>query len=727
MKKKALSLLLAIAMVFVLMPSMAFADDAAVSGEAAAVETAEPADSTQPADAEQTAINERNVTVKVPDLQSLIEAGQIDSVQVDAKMHYGNYAAAPAGFTKTADELKGKGDTFEVEFPYFGKWEVDVTLLKDGAAVSSAQKTVPVIAENYNITVMCATLPVLILTLKSLGEALPAGPLILTVERYWSFDWNNLPGDIFANPFWDGTSFEDNTAKAYANMLYEISPDSHFYFYFNDYWIEREFVNVLWINNPIPEDHYSVRFVTDGSATYSFFRQVYGDEEDAAAKHAEMVEEVKAAKAKTLAEGRGAVDYNHLKYGKLAFYTYAVLDVEKDAEWWVVRKSVNDTFALKDKAFADTFSKDGRVSNNYINNLLNAAVAKEKGDVFRALYKFDDEDFETTRANNKKIMMILGSAKSVEDATPLENYVKLTEAYYGNAYDYYYKGHPGYVPELNPGRKEVLEGLGMKILDSSIAAEIFLFFDPDVQLSGYQSSTFSSASGPQGCLFNTSKEEAYAQSIPYDGMEFFATDMRTKTVADEATLALIKNPDHHNYLLEFNDTTTYDYGVYDADTEELYYIKDGAVVYKDPKVGDEVTVNGSRYRVVSASKRNVRLVEAKDTKIVTVPNTIKIGNKTYKVTSVAAGSFKNPKIRTVKIGANVLQIYSSAFKGSKATKVYVKTKKLTKSKVKGSLKGSKVTTVSVKVGTKSLNKKYAKKYKAYFTKKNAGKSVKIMI
>ena len=54
-----------------------------------------------------------------------------------------------------------------------------------------------------------------------------------------------------------------------------------------------------------------------------------------------------------------------------------------------------------------------------------------------------------------------------------------------------------------------------------------------------------------------------------------------------------------------------------------------------------------------------------------------------------------------------------------------KSKKLKKSSVKGSLKGSKIKTVQVKVGKKKDNKKYVKKYKKIFTKKNAGKKVKI--
>ena len=50
---------------------------------------------------------------------------------------------------------------------------------------------------------------------------------------------------------------------------------------------------------------------------------------------------------------------------------------------------------------------------------------------------------------------------------------------------------------------------------------------------------------------------------------------------------------------------------------------------------------------------------------------------------------------------------------------------MTKKSVKASLKGSKVKTVQVKVGSKKVNKKFVKKYKKIFTKKNAGKKVTV--
>ena len=138
---------------------------------------------------------------------------------------------------------------------------------------------------------------------------------------------------------------------------------------------------------------------------------------------------------------------------------------------------------------------------------------------------------------------------------------------------------------------------------------------------------------------------------------------------------------------------------------------------------------------------NVNLAKAKNAKTVTVPKTIKIEGKTFKVVRINKDAFKGAKIRTVTIGANVTTINAYAFRGSKVTKVTIgknvkkiaakafrgskaakltivlKTKKLTKaSTFRNFLKGSKAKTVTVqvKVGTKKQNKTYVKKDKKIF-------------
>ena len=109
----------------------------------------------------------------------------------------------------------------------------------------------------------------------------------------------------------------------------------------------------------------------------------------------------------------------------------------------------------------------------------------------------------------------------------------------------------------------------------------------------------------------------------------------------------------------------------------------------------------------------------------TVPVTVSLNGKTYKVTEIWANAFKGTKATSVTIGNNVKTIKAKAFNGSKVTTLNVTSKSLTKKSVKGSLKGSKVKIVKVKVGSKSQNKKFVKKYKSFFTKANAGKKVTV--
>ena len=142
------------------------------------------------------------------------------------------------------------------------------------------------------------------------------------------------------------------------------------------------------------------------------------------------------------------------------------------------------------------------------------------------------------------------------------------------------------------------------------------------------------------------------------------------------------------------------------------------------------TVSSQKYKVTkvatSKAKGTVTFTKSKNAKSVTVPKTVKLADgRTYNVTAVGAKAFTGSKVRTATIGANVTTLKAYAFKGSKATKVIVKTKKFKKSTVKKSLKNSKVKYVVVKVGTKKQNKTYVKKYKKFFTKANAGKKVTV--
>ena len=131
-------------------------------------------------------------------------------------------------------------------------------------------------------------------------------------------------------------------------------------------------------------------------------------------------------------------------------------------------------------------------------------------------------------------------------------------------------------------------------------------------------------------------------------------------------------------------------------------------------------------KMLTDAEKALAVAQKKAVKSVTV-NTKTVTAKTVKTTITKAGG-DSKYVTTIILGKNVKKISKSAFKNYKKAKtLVVKTKKLKRSTVRNSLKGSKITRVKVKVGNKKTNKKYVKKYKIIFTKKNVGKKVKVSL
>lgn len=154
----------------------------------------------------------------------------------------------------------------------------------------------------------------------------------------------------------------------------------------------------------------------------------------------------------------------------------------------------------------------------------------------------------------------------------------------------------------------------------------------------------------------------------------------------------------------------------------------GASVEPSIKDGAKYKTNIGTVKVISAKNQTVSFIKANTAKkSIAIPMNVKISGKSFAVIKIGSSAFKGAKATKVSIGANVKTISKYAFKGSKVKSLIVKTRKLTKKSVKGSLKSSKVSTLTIKVGSKSLNKKYLKKYKRYFTRSNAGRKVKLKL
>ena len=144
-----------------------------------------------------------------------------------------------------------------------------------------------------------------------------------------------------------------------------------------------------------------------------------------------------------------------------------------------------------------------------------------------------------------------------------------------------------------------------------------------------------------------------------------------------------------------------------------------------PAVGTTITVKGVTYKVTKADAVNgtvsaVKLKATKKTKV-TIQDTVKVGNYSFKVTTIGKNAFKNnKKLKSIVIGNNVKSIGSNAFsKASKLSSVTFKGTKIVKvgrNAFKGTSSKMKVT-VPKKMKSKTLRALKKNLQKAKISKK----------
>ncbi len=125
--------------------------------------------------------------------------------------------------------------------------------------------------------------------------------------------------------------------------------------------------------------------------------------------------------------------------------------------------------------------------------------------------------------------------------------------------------------------------------------------------------------------------------------------------------------------------------------------KSEPIVIKGATVGTKITVSGIKYQVTGKNAVKCIGISTKG-KSTTVPASVKINGKIYRVTAVESNSYKNNKnITKASLGANVTRIGANAFlncKNLKELKIYGNNlKSIGKNCVKGIKKGASITII----------------------------------
>lgn len=598
-KRRVFASLLVMAMVLSPLSGTDFYVSAAASGESAKTGTGEVTTTAVTAEnelgdveLEQTNVNATDLTLRIAGNDAIMADGRADSLKVTAKMYYGDTVTQHV--TKTIPLENGKTE-YSMDFENFGKFSVTVEYVKAGAVVSASETvTVGIVAEQYNLALINGTFPAVLFSLSlwnetgsdycitSDAEGNPI-PTMVIFERLSAWNWNELPEHVYQLPTayegeYDGTFVDWLGARrkmsAYVRDLYEISPGAKFNLYSTDNYIEN--MMVLFEANQIPEDQYHVVLLSDGSGTYAIYNDTFADDSDGA-KYADMKKDWQDLKARTRKEGK--FDGSWVKYlGMIGSQHYQILEryaavaaEDPNVEWWVGRNS--DTFT---SGSAEVLAKvKANSTPKSIASMLSAVQNANRAEDFKNLYHFDNDMFSEAGETGKPVMMILGSRASSVYEPDFKDYAKMVMQYYGESYEYYYKGHPGTPTALYPSKQADLKELGITDVDSTIPAELILFFFPDISMCGYSSSTFLSVEADEmACgVFNMTKEEGLTQTN-FDGsmFDYFAS----RTSSEDPVYGTLCKPEEQSYLLEFNDTKQFDIAIYHAAEGAFTYYKNTA-------------------------------------------------------------------------------------------------------------------------------------------------------
>lgn len=520
----------------------------------------------------QNKVDYRTVNVKLKSVKALKKAG-VKKVQVTAYMTYGKKTVSKKSKTVKLSTVDKKTNTFTFGAPAYGLYTVKVKFCKSSGKTIKTKtlKKVPVVAQEYNIGDFNGTFGPLYYSLSLWDKSVVKGkagnpiPSIIALSRDDSYNWKKLPANTFACPLVKSPKtgnfvYKTQAMSDYVGQLKKANKNSKFHFYFADNFVQGVFDVIT--PNKIKRSNYDVTFITDGSGSYYWFNSVYS-KANAQSVHNGMVKEWQKLLAK--AESGKKVKAKDLKYGiggkqlGMSKYTYAAVCGSSNIKWWVSRTS--GTFQSADANFLATAISKMEVKN--MNDMLNTLKDTGKASAFKKLYHFSDNMFAAAKKNNKKVMILMGTRVNLEKN--FAEFAKFVKKAYGSSYEYYYKGHPATPTKLYSSKQKELKSVGVTDIESSIPAELILFFNPDVYVSGMSNSTLNQAYKAGHTKVYLGTRIANKDSIMSgDLFEMFFTKI------DSSYEAPIKNlcPSGHTcFLVEYKGSK--DIGIYDAKTNTI--------------------------------------------------------------------------------------------------------------------------------------------------------------
>lgn len=538
----------------------------------------------------QAKVDYKTVNVYVPGVKTLKKVKgkkKVYKIKATAYMYCDKKVSKKKSKTVKLSSISSKKKYFTMAAPAMGKYNFVVKYYnKKGKKLKTVTvKNAGVIAQEYNIAVMNATygplqfsLSLWDITKRDDGRPIPT---TIAMTRKKSYNWSKMPPNVQQNPKMKNPmsiksmASMTNYMRKYVQDLRSLNKNSKFHIYLTDTYVNG--VLELACRTKLPENRYDVTFLSDGSSSYVFFNQLYGGE------NAKSVYDTTEAEWKLLKSAwkKGHyVDPRDVKYAlnnesySLRKYTYAAVASANNVKWWVGRK--DGTFESKDAEFLA--QAKARMEQYDMKAQLDKLKAEKHDKAFKAWYHFSDSMFADAAKNHKKVMVLMGGRVTSE-----KNFAEFTafvKNYYGPKYEYYYKGHPATPTVKYPEKQKQLKDANVHDVDSTIPAELILFFYPDVYVSGMSNSTLNTSykDGRTCAYLGARKDWALDKDDKgnmhvIDGNKFqiFFTQLTDDEKAAGKYGELGIPAGHKCYLVEFNKNPKYDYALYDYDTNKILY------------------------------------------------------------------------------------------------------------------------------------------------------------
>lgn len=452
--------------------------------------------------------NQTTVDIEID--KNLVNDKNIDTILIESYLlDRSGYPVRSTSTSYDKTEISNK-DTLSFDLKNFGKSEITLYYKKGGKVLDKKYLDYVLTAERYNIGYLIATVPVTYFTLMMVDRdgskdiIDPTLPTIFSLERATSYNFDNLLDNMYPLPFVSEDKlreghYADECLRAsydYIGYLHELNPSSTFNVIAYDRSPE-DAILLLYCNGLDPKEN-RITLLSDGAGTFGDFKNVYGEESGKGlGLYNDKVEKWKEIKKRALSGDLyfGSVEENGIPFSsrkcQLVAYNAVLINDENIDVKWVFSRKRNDTFGNSD-VYEEKIKSNTNAQELNMQSYVKAGTGTLDSDEIaslKALFNFNDGYFEKAEENGKKCVIFLGTASGEEKET-LRDYLSFMVNYLdSDEYEFYYKGHPGHIYSY-PERNSIAQSFNITILDPAIPAELFVLFKPDLDMCGYQSSTY---------------------------------------------------------------------------------------------------------------------------------------------------------------------------------------------------------------------------------------------